>query len=125
LKIHCPDCGTEVRGADICSRCGKHLEITQQRVEVEYKEFTLSEFLEIRKKQDARDKDTGGSPDDTEQGRFLDKRRPLSRRETGMSGLQTKKGKDETRVFLTVILALFIGVLILGAFFLLKFLFQS
>lgn len=48
--MKCPHCGNESRRKDVCSRCGKKIEVPEQAIEVEYKEFKASEFMEIRKK---------------------------------------------------------------------------
>ena len=48
--MKCPHCGNESRRKDVCSRCGEKIEVPEQAIEVEYKEFKVSEFMEIRKK---------------------------------------------------------------------------
>ncbi len=50
--MKCPDCKAVLDGKDICGECGKKIEMPGQEVEIEYKEFKISEFLEIRKKQE-------------------------------------------------------------------------
>lgn len=50
--MRCPDCSAVLDGKDICGECGKKIEMPGQEVEIEYKEFKISEFLEIRKKQE-------------------------------------------------------------------------
>jgi hypothetical protein len=50
--MKCPDCSAVLDGKDICGGCGKKIEMPGQEVEIEYKEFKISEFLEIRKKQE-------------------------------------------------------------------------
>ncbi|MEW6569591.1 MAG: hypothetical protein AB1390_00230 [Nitrospirota bacterium] len=47
--MKCPDCGHEWDGAK-CIHCEKKLQTPQHEIEVEYKEFKISELLEIRKK---------------------------------------------------------------------------
>jgi len=49
--MKCPDCGNELNGKEICGKCGREIKARQQDIEVEYKEFKISEFLEIRKVQ--------------------------------------------------------------------------
>jgi preprotein translocase subunit SecE len=49
--MKCPSCGNELEGKNICSRCRKKVDIPEQEWEIEYKEFKISELLEIRKKQ--------------------------------------------------------------------------
>jgi ribosomal protein L32 len=48
--MKCPFCGKEGISHTTCSKCGKNISPPPGEIEVEYKEFTLSEFLEIRKK---------------------------------------------------------------------------
>ncbi|MBE0425413.1 MAG: TFIIB-type zinc ribbon-containing protein [Nitrospirae bacterium] len=48
--MKCPDCGKELNKNYECKNCGKKIEPHQPDIEVEYKEFKLSEFLEIRRK---------------------------------------------------------------------------
>jgi ribosomal protein L32 len=50
--MKCPFCGKEEISHATCSKCGKNISPPPEEIEVEYKEFTLSEFLEIRKKQE-------------------------------------------------------------------------
>jgi hypothetical protein len=48
--MKCPDCGSELNENNVCSKCGINVESHEQEIEIEYKEFPKSEFLEIRKK---------------------------------------------------------------------------
>ena len=49
--IECPVCGSELDDEkDVCTHCGTKIERHNQEIEIEYKEFPKSEFLEIRKK---------------------------------------------------------------------------
>ena len=48
--MKCPDCGSELGENTVCSNCGMKVENHEQEIEIEYKEFPKSEFLEIRKK---------------------------------------------------------------------------
>lgn len=43
--MNCPGCGFDLKGKGICSRCGAKIE---DSIEVEYKDFKISELLEIR-----------------------------------------------------------------------------
>jgi hypothetical protein len=61
--MKCPDCSAVLDGKDICGECGKKIEMPGQEVEIEYKEFKISEFLEIRKKQER--SHTGPVPEKT------------------------------------------------------------
>jgi hypothetical protein len=125
--MKCPDCGAEVSEKDICGRCGKKIDIPQQHVEVEYKEFTLSEFLEIRKKSDEPGSDRDDSKGETQQKSALHgtAMRGASVGEgSSIAAQQTKTGGNAKKLFFTVMLVLLIAAFITGAFFLLKFLFQ-
>ena len=46
--MKCHFCGAELKGQSVCSRCGKRTGDPSQRIEVEYKDFKVSELLEIR-----------------------------------------------------------------------------
>jgi DNA-directed RNA polymerase subunit RPC12/RpoP len=48
--MKCPHCGSDLKGKDLCSRCGKKIEPVPE-IEVEYKDFKVSEYLEIRQKE--------------------------------------------------------------------------
>jgi hypothetical protein len=49
-QIKCPDCGSKLDEKNVCSNCGIKEKSYEQEIEIEYKEFPKSEFLEIRKK---------------------------------------------------------------------------
>jgi thiol:disulfide interchange protein len=51
--MKCPDCGSELDENNICSNCRINVARQEQEIEIEYKEFPKSEFLEIRKKHKA------------------------------------------------------------------------
>ena len=73
--MRCSYCGSETGEKDICAVCGKKQKGPDSDVEVEYKEFKISEFLEIRKKQKTLEgarrsrKTTGRRADDRKGGR--------------------------------------------------------
>jgi hypothetical protein len=48
--MKCSHCGSDLKGKDICSRCGRKTEPVPD-IEVEYKDFKVSEYLEIRQKE--------------------------------------------------------------------------
>lgn len=126
--MKCPDCGTELQGKDICSKCGKKMEQPQKDVEVEYKEFTLSEFLEIRKKHDVSESDANTStPEETRQQKAFHEtagKIPLPAKVSEIKAEQAKTENRDKKLFPAVILFLFIATFIAAAFFLIKFLFQ-
>jgi DNA-directed RNA polymerase subunit RPC12/RpoP len=45
--MKCPDCGKELNEKNVCIQCGKKAESPTEDIEVRYKEFPKSEFLEI------------------------------------------------------------------------------
>ena len=48
--MKCPSCGADMKGNTVCSSCGKSIEDLSHGIEVEYKDFKVSELLEIRTK---------------------------------------------------------------------------
>lgn len=126
--MKCPDCGTELHGKDRCSKCGKKIELSQKDVEVEYKEFTLSEFLEIRKRPDVSgsDADTSTLEETKQQKAFHETARkiPLPAKVSEIKAEQAKTEKRDKKSFPALILFLLIAAFIAAAFFLIKFLFR-
>lgn len=51
ITMKCPDCGNELNGNNVCTKCGKKAEPSAEDIEVRYKEFPKSELLEIHAKQ--------------------------------------------------------------------------
>jgi len=45
--MECPHCGEELRGGNECKKCGKSV-FPSKEMEVQYKEFKVSELLDIR-----------------------------------------------------------------------------
>ena len=48
--MECPECGETLKHASRCGNCGKDFSHTRNGIEVEYKEFPVSELLEIRQR---------------------------------------------------------------------------
>ena len=48
--MKCPECGQELKNAAKCGNCGKDISLLRNGLEVEYKEFPVSELLEIRQR---------------------------------------------------------------------------
>jgi len=48
--LKCPRCDAHISGQMKCSKCGLNVADYQKEIEVEYKDFKTSEFLEIRQK---------------------------------------------------------------------------
>ena len=125
--MKCPDCGTELHGKDICSKCGKKIELQQKDVEVEYKEFTLSEFLEIRKRPDAGENNADAStPGDIKQEKAFHEtagKIPLPAKVSGIKAEQANTENKDKKNFPALMLLLFVATFIAAAFFLIKYLF--
>ena len=47
ITMKCPNCGKELNEKNVCIQCGKKAESSAEDIEVRYKEFPKSEFLEI------------------------------------------------------------------------------
>ena len=115
LHMKCPFCGQESSAGEICNHCGKKMNKPADDLEIEYKEFTLSEFLEIRKKQE----------EPAEQG-FRKTGSPLPE-QRGKSPLRKQNRYEETgknRKNLILIAVLGFAAVIIGGFFLLKLFIQ-
>jgi hypothetical protein len=126
--MKCPDCGTELHGKDRCSKCGKKIELPQKDVEVEYKEFTLSEFLEIRKRADVSGSDADTStPEDTKQQKAFHEAAGKIPTPANVSEIKAENGKTEKRnkkLLPALVLSLLIAASVAAAFFLIKYLFR-
>jgi uncharacterized Zn finger protein (UPF0148 family) len=48
--MKCPHCGADLKRKDLCGNCGRKIEQAPE-IEVEYKDFKVSEYLEIRQKE--------------------------------------------------------------------------
>jgi hypothetical protein len=46
--VKCPSCGSDLDNRLICVRCDKQFRRPPAKIEVEYKDFKVSELLEIR-----------------------------------------------------------------------------
>ena len=66
--MQCPHCGNELSGATLCSKCGRKVSLPKRDIEVEYKEFKVSELLEIRKSQQASPDQGTGEPGTVQKG---------------------------------------------------------
>ncbi|MEW6585092.1 MAG: hypothetical protein AB1442_05710 [Nitrospirota bacterium] len=109
--MKCPHCGKESTDRETCTNCGKEIHVPAEDVEVEYKEFTLSEFLEIRKKKEQAEKDKAGVQ---------------ASRRTAPSVDRQESGARATPDKYVLIVVAIVGILagLIGIFFLLKFFFE-
>jgi len=115
--MQCLHCGNEVNGVMLCSKCGRKVDPPKRDIEVEYKEFTVSEFLEIRKSQQASVAE-GTSESDTEQ-----KGGPFSLQSPPNMTGKPAPGKETKRLLTAFLLILILFGLMAGAYYLLRFLF--
>ena len=113
--MKCPFCGRESPAGELCAHCGKKMSQPADDLEVEYKEFTLSEFLEIRKKQDQPEeqhlRSRGSSVSDQKPASFLRKQ-------------STYKKTEKNRKYLILFAVIGFSAVIIGGFFLLKLIMQ-
>jgi hypothetical protein len=124
--MDCPYCGSTVKDKDICLGCGKKID-TAEEVEIEYKEFKVSEFLEIRRKQDGA---RSGSAEAA--GKYVMNARKsrsapgavFRKKKAGMAGEADRSPEvTRNRTFLIVTM-LVIAAVMAGAFYLSRFLAQ-
>jgi hypothetical protein len=111
--MKCPHCGTELESDNTCSNCGKQTKDTEKEIEVEYKEFSLSEFLEIRQKQQK----------NPENGSVVSSLNDSEVLKTDKNG-QKKSLKPHKRSFNVFITSL-IAIAVIAVFLLLIFLFKK
>jgi uncharacterized membrane protein YvbJ len=127
--MKCPYCGNELDGKNICGKCGKKVTIPEHELEVEYKEFKVSEFLEIRKKQKRSEETGSGEPSEGDTRKQKGSDETLSTRPslykkdavTTKGTRSVKKVRKKKRLNI-VILIFIIAYIIVGAFFILNFL---
>jgi hypothetical protein len=111
--MKCPYCGNELSGKAVCGKCGKKTEISKPKVEVEYKEFKVSEFLEIRQKQEIleAEKEPSGSIETD----FITKKEGIAR-ET-----RPVEKREKSNAFLITAVIMVIITAIAGTWYLLRF----
>jgi uncharacterized membrane protein YvbJ len=100
--MKCPNCGNDMDAKDVCDKCGKKAEVEKPEVEIEYKEFKLSEFLEIRKKQ----KVSGGQEEFLEAGtKIFEGKMRQSAEETESTAKEEKRSVSAMVLIILVIIA--------------------
>jgi len=115
--MQCPHCGNEVSGAMLCSKCGGKVSPPQRDIEVEYKEFKVSEFLEIRKsQQELRAAGTGEQGTEQKSG-------PVSLQPPANMTGKRAPGRGTKRLLIAFSLIFIIFGLMAGVYYLLRFLF--
>ncbi len=98
--MKCPQCGKETSPGKVCDKCGEAAQ--PHEVEVEYKEFKISELLDIRMA-----RNTGP----VRSGQRGKKTPPLIRRETRTVEARGTEEKSRKKRFLIVIMTLIIVVI--------------
>ena len=68
--MKCPHCGADLKEKDLCSRCGRKIGPAPE-IEIEYKDFKVSEYLEIRQKEHKTSSGTGTGVQKGERSRTL------------------------------------------------------
>jgi len=108
--VKCPRCGEETKGGNECEKCGKGV-IPSKTMEVQYKEFRVSELLDIRMSSPAPSREKIKSPEHTlENG-------------NGRDGVGQTDEKQAARKPHILVFAIAIVVAVVAALYLLKFFF--
>jgi Flp pilus assembly protein TadB len=130
--MKCPSCGNELEGKNICSRCGKKVDIPEQEWEIEYKEFKISELLEIRKKQKKSHANEAGETDldeNKKQKKFsetISARHKLNKKPKILKQEARRVTHDKRKNFIiTAIVILLIIAFIAETYYFLRLLFQQ
>jgi len=127
--MKCPDCGNELDENTVCSNCGMKVENHEQEIEIEYKEFPKSEFLEIRRKPKS---ETESAEIPVEKDHKKKKTRPNTALLKAASGKQSRSIKQEARgsgpdinkkALLIFLAGLLTAGILAGLYYLLKLLF--
>ena len=115
--MQCPHCGNEVSGAMLCSKCGRKAGLPTRDIEVEYKEFKVSELLEIRKPQQASPDKDKGEPGTVKKDDLFSLQPPAK-----MTG-KPAPGRGTKRLLAALLFILILFGLAAGAYYFLRFLF--
>jgi ribosomal protein L32 len=99
-NMKCPQCGKETSPGNVCEKCGEAAQT--HKVQVEYKEFKISELLDIRMARNA------GPVRSGQKGK---KTVPLSRKETRTIEVPGTEKNSRTKTSLIVIMTLIIVVI--------------
>jgi DNA-directed RNA polymerase subunit RPC12/RpoP len=128
--MKCPHCGSDLKDTDLCSKCGRKVGPAPE-IEVEYRDFKVSEYLEIRQKEHKLPSETGSgvqesgpsrtSPETT--GKAAGNIRGKMAARKALSAPQTPYQPGSGRfTALTVAIFLLLLVILTGALFLWRFL---
>jgi hypothetical protein len=116
--MQCPHCGNELSGEMLCGKCGRKVSPPKRDIEVEYKEFKVSEFLEIRKSQQESRAEGTSEPGTTQKDGPFSLQPPAN-----MSG-NPAPGRGTKRLLSALLLIFLIIGVMAGAYYLLRFLLQ-
>lgn len=114
--MNCPACGADLKGKTVCRECGRKMDKSGNTLEVEYKDFKISELLEIRSKHHESVK--ADMPPDSEGPAA---RTPLSK---AHSANQAEKPGETVNPAKIVILVLLLSGLIAGFIYIVQHLFR-
>ena len=107
--MKCPHCGEEIPGGNECKKCGKRI-LASKEMEVQYKEFKVSELLDIRMPSSGLHIEGTGNPE------------PAPVNEDGPNSQAKKEpAAKKTHIFTYSVIAILAAI---AAFFLLKYLFD-
>ncbi len=89
--MKCPECGEALNEGHVCKSCGKEVKGSAEEFEVEYKEFKLSEFLEIRRKRREKSLKDCSKREKNIQKASVDKKTALLKSEKDINSIKNKK----------------------------------
>lgn len=104
--MKCPECGEALNEGHVCKSCGKALKGSAEEFEVEFKEFKLSEFLEIRRKSRKKSLKDYSKRENNVQKAYMDKKKALFKSGKDIDSIKNKK--------IFIILASIIGLALIS-----------
>jgi ribosomal protein L32 len=107
--MECPHCGEEMRRGEECKKCGKEV-VPSNEMEVQYKEFKVSELLDIRMT----------SPVSTKEG--MKNHEPAPGNKDGLHTAGQGEKEQKTRQSHILVLAIIAFLAAVAVFYLLKLL---
>lgn len=110
--MKCPRCDTDITAKKKCNTCGLNVAASGGEIEVEYKDFKTSEFLEIRQK-----RQTGPSGEETKTVREQPRGKAIKSKDPA----KPSPDNDKSPFPILAAVVLFL-MLITGVFFLVRYL---
>lgn len=104
--MKCPECGEALNEGHVCKSCGRDVKGSAEEFEVEYKEFKLSEFLEIRRKREKKSLKDYSKRENNVQKASVDKKKALFKYGKDIDSIKNKKNKKVFVIFLVSIIGL-------------------